>query len=192
MTIKVFNLTATALALAFLMGCTQNQILATLEASVAATETLVAALQVAGKIDTSVASEIESAIAGLPAAFRETASELSSMDAEAAKAAKIASYYASTVAALEVLPPEAQAYASAISASIHAFLSGLPQTQATRSLAPGGTFGPAPRTVADSGASATKFDAKRLNAIGSRAAVLEDRLGKLKAGSAKKSEESTR
>ena len=186
MTMKVFKLAAMALALAFLMGCTQNQILATLEASVAATETLVAALQVAGRIDPPVANEIENAIAGLPAAFRETASELSSVDSEAAKAAKIASYYASTVAALEVLPPEAQTYASAISASIRVFLSGLPQTEVPRSLTPGGASAPA------SGAKATKFDAKRLNAIGSRAAVLEMRLARLKASSAKKSEEGSR
>ncbi len=186
MIIRGFKLTAVALALAFLMGCTQNQILATLEASVAATETLVAALQVAGKIDPSIANEIENAIASLPAAFRETASELSSMDAEAAKAAKIASYYATTVAALQVLPPEAQTYASAISASIHAFLAGLPQTEVPRSLAPGGTSAPA------SEATATKFDAKRLNAIGSRAAVLEVRLEKLKARAAEKREVGTR
>ena len=51
MTIKIFKLTAGAIALAFLTGCTQNQILATLEASVAATETLVSALQAGGKID---------------------------------------------------------------------------------------------------------------------------------------------
>jgi len=175
MTTKVLKLTVTALAMAFLIACTQNQILATLEASVAATETLVATLQVAGKIDPAVANEIENAIAGLPAAYRQTAAELSSLDADAAKAVKIASYYASTVAALQVLPPEAQIYAAAVSASIQAFLSDLPQTRAARLLA-------------SSKAAVTRFDARQLNAISHRADVLGVRIAGLKARSAKAGE----
>lgn len=178
MTTKVLKLTAAALALAFLMGCTQSQILATLEASVAATETLVAALQVAGNIDPAVANEIENAIAALPGAYRETAAELSSVDADATKAVKIASYYASTVAALQVLPPEAQVYAAAISASIEAFLSDLPPAQPARSVSPA-----AKTTV-------TKFDANQLNAISRRADALGVRLTELKSWAAKAEERS--
>jgi len=172
------KLTAAALAMAFLMGCTQSQILATLEASVAATETLVAALQVSGNIDPTIASEIENAIAALPAAYRETAAELASPDADGAKSVKIASYYAPTVAALNVLPPEAQVYASAISASIQAFLGDLPQTKDGRSLAPAGQ------------GTVTRLDAKKLNAISRRADALGVELNQLKARAAKRAEAS--
>ena len=110
-------------------------------------------LQATGKIDAATASEIESAIAGLPTAYRETATELSSTDNAAEKVAKITGYYASTIAALQVLPSDAQVYASAISASIQTFLSGLSQTQTTRPLAQGG----------NSGVASKRFDVKRLN-----------------------------
>lgn len=192
MTIKLFKLTAMALALAFLMGCTQSQILATLEASVTATEALVAALQAGGKISPEVANEIERAIAGLPAAYQSTAAELSSADSQAAKAAKIASYYASTIAALEVLPPEAQTYASAISASIHTFLSSLEQTQTGRAAAAGEGPSTMPRTVAASGASLEKTGAKQLKAISSRAAALEAQLAELQAGASEAGESGKR
>jgi hypothetical protein len=175
---KGLKLTAAALAMAFLMGCTQSQILATLEASVAATETLVAALQVSGNIDPTVANEIENAIAGLPAAYRETAAELASLDADGTKSIKIASYYASTVAALNVLPPEAQVYAAAISASIQAFLSDMPQSKDGRALAPAGR------------AKVTRFDGKQLSAISQRADALGVELNQLKARAAKPAEAS--
>ena len=187
MTIKIFKLTAVALALAFLTGCTQNQILATLEASVAATETLVSALQAGGKIDPTVASAIEGAVAGLPAAFQETAAELASADVQALKAAKIAGYYASTEAALRALPPAAQVYASAISASIDAFLSQLPQGQSTHAMASRANVSSAPAARAAAGEAKVRFDAKRLNAIGARAAVLDARLGELKSSATKTS-----
>lgn len=174
---KVFKLTAVILAMAFLMGCSQNQILLTLEASVAATETLVATLQVAGKIDAATASAIENAIAGLPAAYQETAAELSSVDNQATKTVKIAGYFAETLVALKVLPPEAQVYAVAIQASIQVFLTSLSETltPATRSLSP---------SSAKAG-TVVQFDAKRLNAIGSRAALLSQQITELKAGAAK-------
>lgn len=178
MKINGLKLTAAALAMAILMGCTQSQILATLEASVAATETMVAALQIAGNIDPTVANEIENAIASLPTAYRETAAELSSVDADGTKSVKIASYYASTVSALQVLPPEAQIYAAAISASLQAFLSDLPQTQGARSLAPAAKV-----TV-------TRFDAKQLKTISQRADALGVRLAELKSRAAKPAEAS--
>jgi hypothetical protein len=160
------KLVIAALAMVLLVGCTQGQILASLEASVAATEVLVAALQVAGKISPTVADEIETAIAGLPAAYQETAAELASSDNAATMAAKITGYYSSTIAALRTLPPDAQVYASAISASIQAFLSHLTPAQAARSFA--------------RGVEPVRFDAKRLSAIGHRSAVLELQLAKLK------------
>jgi len=156
-----------ALATLVLAGCSQQQVLASLEASVAATEALVATLQANGQMSPITAGEIESAIVDLPAAFRETAAELSSSDTAAAMAAKITGYYASTIVALKALPPEAQIYASAIAASIQAFLSGLPPAEATRSLA--------------RGVAPTKFDSTRLNAIGIRAAVLGVQIAELKA-----------
>jgi hypothetical protein len=171
-------LTIVTLAMALLIACTQNQVLASLEASVTATETLVASLEVAGKISPSIADEIETAIADLPDAYRETAAELSSSDSAAARAAKIAGYYSATIVALKALPPEAQVYASAISASIQAFLSALQPAQATRSAA--------------RGAEAGKFDVKRLNAIAVRADVLGVQLAALKANAAKAGEAGTR
>jgi hypothetical protein len=181
---KVFKLTAIALAMAFLAGCAQNQILKTLEASVTAAEMLIAALQVSGRIDPAVAYEIETAIEGLPLAYQETAAELSSADTAAVKAAKIASYYASTVAALQTLPPPARFYAAAIAASIQAFLSNLPQAsaQAARFLA---------RSRAAS-ANDVRFDANRLNAIGRRAALLSAELAELRTEASRNTKEETR
>jgi hypothetical protein len=172
------KLVIVALAMVLLVGCSQSQILASLESSVAATEVLVATLQAAGKISPTVAGEIENAIAGLPAAYRETAAELSSSDNAATMAAKITGYYSSTIVALRALSPEAQLYASAISASIQAFLSGLPPAQATRSLARGGV--------------SVKFDTKRLGAIGRRSAVLGVQLAKLKSDTSVAGKEGTR
>jgi hypothetical protein len=172
------KLVIVALAMVLLVGCSQSQILASLESSVAATEVLVVTLQAAGKISPTVADEIENAIAGLPAAYRETAAELSSSDNAATMAAKITGYYSSTIVALRALPPEAQLYASAISASIQAFLSGLPPAQATRSLARGSVTG--------------KFDVERLNAIGHRSAVLGVQLAKLKSDASVAGKEGTR
>jgi hypothetical protein len=172
------KLTIVALAMVALMGCTPNQILATLEASVAATESLVASLQIAGKLSPTAANAIENAIAGLPAAYRETAAELASSDNAAVKAAKVTGYYTSTMVALKMLPPEAQTYATAISASIQAFLSGLQPAPAVRSFTPGVESG--------------RFDAKRLNAIGCRAVVLGVQLAEQKANAHAAEEKGTR
>jgi hypothetical protein len=170
--------TIVALAMVLLAGCTQNQVLVSLEASVAATETLVASLEVAGEISPAIAGEIENAIAGLPAAFQETAAELSSTDNAAAKATKIGAYYTATIVALQALPPEAQIYASAISASIQAFLSVLQPAQATRSSA--------------RDAKSERFDGKRLSAIAARAAVLGAQLAELQDNTAKAGKAGTR
>lgn len=167
-----------ALAMVALAGCSQDQVLASLEASVAATEALVVTLQATGQMNPTTASEIESAIAGLPAAFRETATELSSNDNDAEKAVKISGYYDSTIAALQVLPPDARAYASAISASIQAFLSGLRRAQVVRSVTPQPADG--------------KPDSKRLKAISRRAAILGLQLGDLKLQVARTGSETVR
>ncbi len=172
------KLIAVALAMALLVGCTQNQILASLEASVAATEVLVATLQMMGKISPKTADQIELAIAGLPAAYRETAAELASSDDAAAKVAKVAGYYSATLAALQALPPDAQIYAVAISESIQALLSGLRPAQGARPMV----------AVAEP----VKFDARRLNSIASRAFKLELQLAELGAASASKAEKGTR
>ena len=174
MKFNAIMLTIVALAMALLAGCTQEQVLTSLEASVAATETLVATLEAAGRISPTIADEIENAIADLPAAFRETAAELSSSDSAALRAAKIAGYYSATVVALKALPPEAQVYASAISASIQAFLSRLQPAQTTRALARDAKSG--------------SLDAKRVRAIATRATALGERLAELKARAAKPGE----
>ena len=165
MKINANMLKVVAPAMVALAGCSQNQVLASLEASVAATEALVVTLQATGKMSPATASEIESAIAGLPVAFRQTATELTSNDNTAEKALKISGYYASTIAALRMLPPDARVYATAITASIQAFLSGLRPAQLVRSVTP---------EVARE-----KPDSKRLKALSHRAAFLGVQLGGL-------------
>ena len=163
---------AVLLVLAALAGCTQNETLATLEASVAATEALVASLQVAGKIPTNVAVAIETAIAPLPNAYIETAAELSSSDDVATQAIKISSYYASTITALNLLPSDAQVYAAAIQASIQAFLATISTGQKQLSMARSSS--------AQAPSQAPTFNPKTLKSIAARAATLEIELGAMK------------
>ena len=106
----------------FMGGCSQNETLAALEGSVAATEVLVATLSATGKITPAVAVQISHAIEGLPDAFQKTVAELSTLDAPALKATKIVSYYTYTLSALNSLPPEAQVWTNAVVAAINAFL----------------------------------------------------------------------
>lgn len=103
-------------------GCSSNQILITLEASVAAAEVLVASLAASGKIDPNTAAQIENAIVGLPVAFQGTSAELATTDAPGIKYAKIVALYLPTLNALDALPPTARAYASAVMAAIQSFL----------------------------------------------------------------------
>ncbi|MGO9239625.1 MAG: hypothetical protein ACLQBJ_02355 [Bryobacteraceae bacterium] len=170
---KVFGIMAVATALALLAGCAQNQILATLEASVSATEVLVGALEAGGKIPPGVAVAIEGAIAQLPDAYQETSVELASADSDAVKAVTIAGYYAATLASLQGVPQEAQVYATAVAGSIEAFLSTLAQAQAQAAHAPA------------KARAAKEFDAHRLQAIASRAAALRARMAALKAAQGK-------
>lgn len=170
---NTFRIMAVATAMAVLAGCSQNQVLATLEASVAATEVLVGALAVTGKIPPDVALAIEGAIAQLPDAYKQTAAELGSADADAVKAVKIAGYYAETLAALQVVPEDARAYAAAIAGSIEAFLSTLAQAPAQNA------------HTSLKARAAERFDAKELQAIDARAAALGQRLAALKTGQVK-------
>ena len=102
-----------------LAGCTSNQILITMEASVAAAELLVNTLP---NVPPEVRSGVSAAVAELPQAFQATATELASTDSAAVKAAKIGSYYATTLLKLKALPPAAQPYVTAIVAAINIFL----------------------------------------------------------------------
>ncbi len=171
MKVNAIKLMTVTLAMVLLAGCTQNQILASLEASVAATEVLIGTLEVTGRISPTVADELQSAIFQLPAAYSQTAAELASNDSAATKAAKVTAYYADTLTWLNALPPSAQIYAEAISASIEAFLSSLHPADANRMLARG--------TVV-----MVNFDSKSLEEIGVRAASLQTHFTKLKARSA--------
>jgi hypothetical protein len=170
---KIFRIMAVATAMALMAGCSENQVLVTLEASVAATEVLVGSLAIAGEIPPQTAVEITGAIAQLPAAFRQTAAELASADADAVKAVTIAGYYAGTLAALQALPEDAKVYAAMIAGSIEAFLSTLAQSQVQ-------TANTSARTRP-----AAKFDAHKLQAIDARAAALGLRLAALRAAQAK-------
>ena len=148
-------------------GCTQSDILTSLEASVAATEAVVVALEMTGKIPPDVASEIENSISTLPDAYKQTTAELASADDATTRALKIASYYATTVAALNVLPPAAQPYVAAIQASIQAFLSAV-------------STGQKQLTASRPAASAPpKLDARKLAAIQRQADALKVKLDSL-------------
>ena len=170
---KTFRIIAVAIAMVLMAGCSQNQILVTLEASVAATEVLVGALAVTGKIPPEIAVVITDAIAHLPGAYQQTTAELASTDVGAVKAAKIAGYYAETLAALQAVPDDAKVYAVMIGGSIEAFLSSLAQAQAQTA-----------NTTAKA-RTAAKFDANQLQAIDARAAALGVRMAALKAVQAK-------
>ena len=117
------------LALLALFGCTSSQVLVTLEASVAATEALVVSLAATGNMSPVTAAQITAAIVGLPAAFQGTSDELATTDAAGVKYAKIALLYAPTLANLKVLPPAAQAIASAVVSAIGNFLKTLTPAQ---------------------------------------------------------------
>ena len=170
---KIFKIMAAAAVAAMLAGCSQNQVLATLEASVAATEVVVEALAVSGRIPPEAAAAIEGAIAQLPDAYKQTTAELTSTDAAGVKAVKIAGYYAATLTALQGVPDSAKVYASAIADSISAFLSKLGQGQAQMA------------HVASAKAQAVRFDAKELKDIDARASALGERLAALKAARVK-------
>jgi hypothetical protein len=116
------KLTAVALAALMLVGCTPNQILVTLEASVAAAEVLVATLP---NIPPEVRAQVTAALVELPDAFQETSSELATTDAAGVKFAKITVFYAGTLLKLKALPAAAQPYVSAIVNAINSFLRAL-------------------------------------------------------------------
>lgn len=135
MKLRLLKISSLVLVAAFLVGCTSDQILITLKASVAATEVLVASLEATGKIPPGTANMIITAIQGLPDAYQLTSAELASTDPAALKAAKIAGYFSTTLTALNALPPEAQLWARAVTDAINAFLGKLtppPGLQAAR------------------------------------------------------------
>jgi hypothetical protein len=106
-------------------GCTGSDILLTLEASVAASEILVASLATADKIPATDATLIENAIATVPAAYTQTTTELASSDTPSVKALKIAAYFANSLQALNALPASAQVYAIPVTQAINAFLNAI-------------------------------------------------------------------
>ena len=170
---KVLQIVAAVAAMAVMAGCSQNQVLAALEASVAATETVVEALSVSGQIPPLAASAIESAIGQLPEAYKQTTAELASTDSNAVKAVKIAGYFAGTLTALQGVPAPAKIYATAIVNSIEAFL--------TKLAGASGQGGHAEARVQ----AGSKFDPKELHTIDARAEALSQRLATLKAAQAK-------
>ncbi len=113
-------------------GCSSNQILITLEASVAAAEVLVNTLP---NIPPDVRANVSAAVAELPQAFQLTARELDSTDSAGVKAAKITAYYADTLVRLKALPPAAQIYAVPIVNAINAFLKALYPVATSKAMA---------------------------------------------------------
>ena len=100
-------------------ACSSNQILVTLEASVAAAEVLINTLP---GIDPALRASISAAISELPVAFQGTQAELATTDSSGVKFAKISVLYAGVLANLKALPPAAQSYVSAIVSAINIFL----------------------------------------------------------------------
>jgi hypothetical protein len=125
MKFKPFLAVFAAAAMLTQTGCTGSDILLTLEASVAASEILVASLATAGKIPAADATPIEAAIADVPAAYTQTSTELASSDAPAVKTLKITAYFANALQKLNALPPEAQVYAIPVTQAINAFLNAI-------------------------------------------------------------------
>lgn len=162
-------MTAVLILCLALGGCASNQVLATLQASVAATEALLVTLQIAGKIQPATANAIENALINLPEAYSQTAAELATTEDAAMKAVKISGYFATTIYQLNMLPPDARVYASAITAAINAFLNSLSVgQQALKAGKPGASTSPA-------------LDAKSLQEIALRAAKMDLKLKALEA-----------
>ena len=156
---------ALAAMVMMLQGCSSNQVLAALQASVAAAEVLVAALESAGRIPAPMATQIEAAIADLPAAYQRTTEELGSEDDPAVKTVKIADYYAESLASLKALPPQAQTYTVAVTASVEAFL---------KAMQPGA------KDLRIAAARAVTRGPDTLGELQGRAAVLAQRIGQLR------------
>ena len=143
---------ALALVLA-LVGCTTNQVLATLDAAVIASELAVTALAANGQISQENAAIVMSALSPIPDAASQIVAELASTDPDAIKAGKVAAITAGVVAGLQGLPPNVQVYVQAALAAWQKFLKAYPAPVA----------GPRTKTY-------TKFDEKRLGEIRLRAA----------------------
>jgi hypothetical protein len=68
---------------------------------------------------------VGSAISGLPLALQETQAEMASLDTDAIKAGKIATYFAPSVASLQALPPLAQLLTAGVMKAIQTFLTAI-------------------------------------------------------------------
>jgi hypothetical protein len=115
----------TVLVMLVTSACTQDQRITSLEGVIDSLELLLPILEATNPQNANLYAMIGSAISGLPTALQQTQAELVSNDTDAIKAGKIATYFASSVLALNVLPPAAQAIASGVLVAIQKFLTSL-------------------------------------------------------------------
>ncbi len=120
------SLTAVLLILAvFSVGCSSSNVVATLDATVAAAETAVTIIESTGGIDHHQALLIQSYLGNVGAAASIAATELASTDSVAKKAQVIIAAFDRAVIATNVLnqlPPAIQAAIQGVVSAVQAFL----------------------------------------------------------------------
>jgi hypothetical protein len=123
-----------AIGLITQVACTQNQILASMEGALAATQVTLTVLEAENPANAPLYAEISDAISNLPSAFQATSIELSTNDPEALKYTKIASYFAASLQNIDSLPPDARAICKGIVDAIQAFLGTLQPATSSKSV----------------------------------------------------------
>ena len=118
----------TVLVMLLTSACTPDQRISTLEGVITSLEILLPVLEVATPSLIPIYTMVDSAISGLGPALQQTQTELASLDTDVIKAAKIATYFAPTIASINALPPAAQAITIGVLKAIQAFLATLAPT----------------------------------------------------------------
>ena len=106
-------------------GCTTDQRLTTLEASIAASTVLFKTLQGSDPAHAAIYNDLVQATQNLPLAFEQTKEELATIDLDPIKYLKIAGYFSPTLTSISNLSPQAKVYADAVSQTILAFLAAI-------------------------------------------------------------------
>jgi hypothetical protein len=116
------------------VACTQNQILASMEGALAATQVTLTVLESENPSNANLYGQVSDAIANLPSAFQATSIELSTNDPEALKYTKIASYFAASLQNIDALSPDARAICKGIVDAIQAFLGTFQPSKSNKSV----------------------------------------------------------
>ena len=118
----------TVLVMLVSSACTNDQRITSLMDVIDSLELLLPILEAANPQNAAIYAMIDSAISGLPTALQETQAELASLDTDAIKASKIATYFADSVLALNSLPPLAQVIVAGVMKAIQSFLAAIAPT----------------------------------------------------------------